>query len=40
MAVKNNVERIWEERVAALLKVLSQHMPGGTEKSTENPQSA
>jgi hypothetical protein len=37
MVIMNNeLERKWEEVVVAYFKVLSQHLPGGTEENTKN----
>jgi hypothetical protein len=33
------MERIWKEADVAPLKVLSQHLPGGAERSYKKPQS-
>jgi hypothetical protein len=33
--VNDELERIWKEAVVAKVKVLSQHLPGGTEESHE-----
>jgi hypothetical protein len=35
--MNNELERIWKEAVVASYKVLSQHLPGGTEKIHETP---
>jgi hypothetical protein len=32
----NELERMWKEAVVAFLKVLSRHLPGGTEENDEN----
>jgi hypothetical protein len=36
MTVSNELERMWKE--AVVVKVLSQHLPGGTEENHEKPQ--
>jgi hypothetical protein len=33
--MNNHLERIWKEVVMAYLKVLSWHLPGGTEENHE-----
>jgi hypothetical protein len=37
--MNNDSERIWEEAVVAYFKLLSQHLPGRTEKNYEKSQS-
>jgi hypothetical protein len=36
MIVFVELERVWKEMVMTYLKVLSQHLPGGTEENHEN----
>jgi hypothetical protein len=36
--MNNELERIWKEVVMVEFKVLSQHVPGGTEEDHEKPQ--
>jgi hypothetical protein len=36
--MNNELERIWNEKVVAQLKELSQHLSGGTEETHENPE--
>jgi hypothetical protein len=33
--MNDELERIWKEAAVAKVKVLSQHLPGGTEESHE-----
>jgi hypothetical protein len=35
--VNNELERVWKEAVVAQFKVLSQHLTGGIEKTTNTP---
>jgi hypothetical protein len=37
--MNNEYERIWKEAVVVLLKVLPQHLPGGSEENLEKPDS-
>jgi hypothetical protein len=37
--MNNELERIWKEAVIACFKVLSMHLPGGTERKHKKPQS-
>jgi hypothetical protein len=37
--VNDELERMWKEAVVALFKVLSRHLPGGSEENHEKPQS-
>jgi hypothetical protein len=39
MIVNNELKRMWKEVVMAKFKVLSQHLPVGTEENHEKPQS-
>jgi hypothetical protein len=39
MTDENQLERIWKKAVG-LIKVLSQHLPGGTEESNEKVRTA
>jgi hypothetical protein len=39
MIVNNELERMWKETVVAQFKVLSRHLPGGTEGNHEKTQS-
>jgi hypothetical protein len=34
--MNDGLERMWKEAVVAYFKVLSRHLPGGTEESHEN----
>jgi hypothetical protein len=34
--MNNELERIWKEAVMTWFKVISQHLPGGTEEATNN----
>jgi hypothetical protein len=35
LLINNELERVWKEAVLALLQVLPQHLPGGTDKTTK-----
>jgi hypothetical protein len=37
--MNNKLEGIWKEAVMAQFKVLSHHLPGGTEENQEKPMS-
>jgi hypothetical protein len=37
--LNDELERMWKKPVVALLKVLFQYLPGGTEGNHEKPQS-
>jgi hypothetical protein len=35
--VNGDFERVWEESVVAYFKIISQHLPAGTEKNNNKP---
>jgi hypothetical protein len=39
MIVNNELESMWKEAVMAQFKVLSRHLPGGTDEIHEKPRS-
>jgi hypothetical protein len=38
-SINNGLESIWKEVAVARFKVISQHLPGGTNEKNEKPQS-
>ena len=36
--VNGDFEQVWKESVVTYFEILSQHLPGGTEKTTIKPQ--
>jgi hypothetical protein len=38
MIVNNKLDRMWKEVAMAYYKIVTQHWPGGTKESCENPQ--